>query len=70
MLSNQNSSQQVREETNRLKQFKDQYNKVLIQSGAEGSYMIADVTKIPSSGKHRSSSTNKKLKVTAGKKKK
>lgn len=33
--------------------------------------MIADTTKIPPSGKHRSSSTNKKLKVvTAGKKKK
>ena len=32
--------------------------------------MIADTSKIPPSGKHRSSSTNKKLKVTAGKKKK
>ena len=32
--------------------------------------MIADTNKIPPSGKHRSSSSNKKVKVTAGKKKK
>ena len=70
MLTNPNSSSKVSEETNRLKQFKDQYNKVLIQSGAEGSYMISDVSKIPSSGKNRSNSTTKKIKVAGGKKKK
>ena len=59
------------EETNRLKQFKTQHNRVLIQSGQDGgTFMIADTSKIPPSGKNRSSSTNKKIKVTAGKKKK
>ena len=63
------TTQQVTE-TNRLKQFKDQYNKVLIQSGADGAYLLAEASKIPPSGKQRSASINKKVKAAVGKKKK
>ena len=66
MIGNHNTSHNV-VEMNRLKQFKDQYNKVLIQG--DGAYMIAD-GKVPQSGKARSSSTTKKMKTGGGKKKK
>ena len=66
MISNHNTSHNV-VEMNRLKQFKDQYNKVLIQS--DGAYMMTGDGKVPQSGK-RSSSTTKKVKSGNGKKKK